>query len=60
MPGKGTFSLVDPENNMDVKSVLAVHMMKTSIENHCVFGTHIFNMLHVSSWSALVRALAFI
>lgn len=40
MPGNGTFSLVDPETDKEVKPVLAVHVMKTSIENHCVFGTH--------------------
>lgn len=40
MPGNGTFSLVDPETDKEVKPVLAVHVMKTSIENHNVFGTH--------------------
>uniref|UniRef100_A0A8W8JJF9 Multiple epidermal growth factor-like domains 10 n=1 Tax=Magallana gigas TaxID=29159 RepID=A0A8W8JJF9_MAGGI len=40
MPGNGTFSLVDPETDKEVKPVLAVHVMKTSIENHYVFGTH--------------------
>lgn len=58
MSGNGTFSLVDPENDKEVKPVLAVHVMKTSIKNHCVFGTHRFNRF--SSWFALVRALAFI
>lgn len=58
IPGNGTFSLVDPENDMEIKPALAVHVMKTSIENHCVFGTHRFNKF--SSWSALVRALAFL
>lgn len=32
--------------------------MKTSIDNHCVFRTHRFNKF--SSWSALVRAFAFL
>lgn len=54
MPGNGTFSLVDPETDKEVKPVLAVHVMKTSIENHCVFGTH------DSTSSALVRAFAFL
>lgn len=29
-----------PETDKEVKPVLAVHVMKTSIENHNVFGTH--------------------
>lgn len=40
MPGNSTFYLVDPETDKEVKPVLAVHVMKTSIENHYVFGTH--------------------
>lgn len=58
MPGNGTFSLVDPETEKKVKPVLAAHVIKTSIENHCVFGTHRFNKF--SFWSSLVRALVFL
>lgn len=58
MPGNGTFSLVDPATDKEVKPVLVAHVMKTSIENHCVFGTHRFHKF--STWSALVRAFAFL
>ncbi|XP_061187504.1 uncharacterized protein LOC133195627 [Saccostrea echinata] len=53
-----TFSLVDPENDKEIKLALAVHVVKSSIEDQCIFGTHRFNKF--SSWTALVRAFAFL